>query len=106
MGGTTKETNTTTSQSQATQQASQQGSQQATQQGTTPWAATSGLLGNLLNQIGGLSSNLTDAEIGRARPALGQCFRGQSLGFPDWQRGEHAACRGWFGPDADDQRRI
>ena len=53
MGGTTKETNTTTSQSQATQQASQQGSQQATQQGTTPWAATSGLLGNLLNQIGG-----------------------------------------------------
>jgi hypothetical protein len=52
MGGSTKETNTTTSQSQATRQANEQASQQATQQATTPWAATSGLLGNLLNQIG------------------------------------------------------
>ena len=78
MGGTTKETNTTTSQSQATQQASQQGSQQATQQGTTPWAATSGLLGNLLNQIGGLSPNLTEAESG----ALGQLSANASAGNP------------------------
>src|SRR4029078_12556148 len=78
MGATTTETNTTTSQSQATQQASQQGSQQATQQGTTPWAATSGLLGNLRNQIGGLSSNLTDAESG----ALGQLSANASAGNP------------------------
>ena len=71
MGGSTKETNTTTSQSQATRQATEQASQQATQQATTPWAATSGLLGNLLNQIGGLSPNLTEAELvrsGSSRP--------------------------------------
>ncbi len=78
MGGSTKETNTTSSQSQATQQASQQGSQQATQQGTTPWAATSGLLGNLLNQIGNLSPNLTDAESS----ALGQLSANASAGNP------------------------
>src|SRR4029078_4661563 len=78
MGGTTKETNTTTSQSQATQQASQQASQQATQQGTSPWAVTSGLLGNLLNQIGGLYSNLTDAESS----ALGQLSANASAGNP------------------------
>ena len=78
MGGTTKETNTTTSQSQATQQATQQGSQQATQQGTTPWAATSGLLGNLLSQIGGLSPNLTDAESS----AFGQLSANAAAGNP------------------------
>ena len=78
MGGSTKETNTTSSQSQATQQATQQGSQQATQQGTAPWAATSGLLGNLLNQIGGLSSNLTDAESS----ALGQLSANAIPGLP------------------------
>ena len=78
MGGSTKETNTTSSQSQATRQASQQASQQATQQATTPWAATSGLLGNLLNQIGGLSPNLTEAESG----ALGQLSANASAGNP------------------------
>ena len=78
MGGSTKETNTTSSQSQATRQASQQGSQQATQQATTPWAATSGLLGNLLNQIGGLSPNLSEAESG----ALGQLSANASAGNP------------------------
>ena len=78
MGGSTKETNTTTSQSQATRQATEQASQQATQQATTPWAATSGLLGNLLNQIGGLSPNLTEAESG----ALGQLSANASAGNP------------------------
>lgn len=78
MGGSTKETNTTTSQSQATRQATEQASQQATQQATTPWAATSGLLGNLLNQIGGLSPNLTEAEFG----ALGQLSANASAGNP------------------------
>jgi len=78
MGGSTKETNTTTSQSQATRQANEQASQQATQQATTPWAATSGLLGNLLNQIGGLSPNLTEAESG----ALGQLSANASAGNP------------------------
>ena len=81
MGGTTKETNTTTSQSQATQQASQQGSQQATQQGTTPWAATSGLLGKSAQpDLGGLSSNLDRRRIGRAlassRPMLPRAIPG------------------------------
>jgi hypothetical protein len=78
MGGSTKETNTTSSQSQATRQASQQASQQATQQGATPWAATSGLLGNLLNRIGGLSPDLTDAEAG----AFGQLSANASAGNP------------------------
>ena len=78
MGGSTKETNTTSSQSQATRQATEQASQQATQQATTPWAATSGLLGNLLNQIGGLSPNLTEAESG----ALGQLSANASAGNP------------------------
>ena len=78
MGGSTKETNTTTSQSQATRQATEQASQQATQHATTPWAATSGLLGNLLNQIGGLSPNLTEAESG----ALGQLSANASAGNP------------------------
>ena len=78
MGGSTKETNTTSSQSQATRQASEQASRQATQQATTPWAATSGLLGNLLNQIGGLSPNLTEAESG----ALGQLSANASAGNP------------------------
>ena len=78
MGGSTKETSTTSSQSQATRQASQQASQQATQQGATPWAATSGLLGNLLNRIGGLSPDLTDAEAG----AFGQLSANASAGNP------------------------
>jgi hypothetical protein len=78
MGGSTKETNTTSSQSQATRQASEQASRQATQQATTPWAATSGLLGNLLNQIGGLSPNLTETESG----ALGQLAANASAGNP------------------------
>ena len=78
MGGSTKETNTTSSQSQATRQASEQASRQATQQATTPWAATSGLLGNLLNQIGGLSPNLTETESG----ALGQLSANASAGNP------------------------
>ena len=78
MGGSTKETNTTSSQTQATRQATEQASQQATQQATTPWAATSGLLGNLLNQIGGLSPNLTEAESG----ALGQLSANASAGNP------------------------
>ena len=105
MGGSTKETNTTSSQSQATRQASQQASQQATQQATTPWAATSGLLGNLLNQIGGLSPNLTEAESG----ALGQLAANASVGNP-WASqigGVANTLLAGGGPDrAHDQRRV
>jgi hypothetical protein len=78
MGGSTKETTTTSSQSQASQQASRQASQQASEQGTTPWAATSGLLGNLLDRIGGLSPDLTAAESG----AFGQLAANASAGNP------------------------
>ena len=78
MGGSTKETNTTSSQSQATQQARSKGRSRPRSKGLTPWAATSGLLGNLLNQIGGLSSNLTDAESS----ALGQLSANASAGNP------------------------
>ena len=78
MGGSTKETTTTSSQSQASQQASRQASQQASEQGTTPWAATSGLLGNLLDRIGGLSPDLTAAELG----AFGQLAANASAGNP------------------------
>jgi len=105
MGGSTKETNTTTSQSQATRQANEQASQQATQQATTPWAATSGLLGNLLNQIGGLSPNLTEAESG----ALGQLSANASAGNP-WASqigGVANTLLAGGGPDrAHDQRRV
>lgn len=78
MGGSTKETTTTSSQSQASQQASRQASQQASEQGMTPWAATSGLLGNLLDRIGGLSPDLTAAESG----AFGQLAANASAGNP------------------------
>ena len=78
MGGSTKETTTTSSQSQASQQASRQASQQASEQGTTPWAATSGLLGNLLDRIGGLSPDLTAAKSG----AFGQLAANASAGNP------------------------
>ena len=78
MGGSTKETNTTRRSRRRRSRHRSKGRNRRRSKATTPWAATSGLLGNLLNQIGGLSPNLTDAESG----ALGQLSANASAGNP------------------------